>query len=1489
MEEREQTYNPFTKWLKARSKWWYILLGFLVFLGGLRLSLRSRFLLHFVKTKIESTADKSINGTLKIGSMKGDLWDEVTANDIRVVSKDTLIRLNSLKLSYNLIDLIRSPHTIQSISLEGLQANIKQEPDSSWNVLNLIPVDTTQKSSGGNIPLKLDRINLKNSSIGIYAPKMIPDSTVYINRLSIKSTFELKKAGYRFDLNDLSMQIYYRSLENPVTIKTRGKATENSYNLESLLIATGQTVINAGGHFKADSTSASYHFNMNGKSISWKNIKAVMSSYPVKDDADITLSLNGNYENTGLKINVKSKHIGRFQLESHFKIKPVMALTSLIVKADSINIAGLMNKSQYPEFKHANLKLTGDIPFNNYKKANLQGTADLSDFNFDHYHIDQSAMKIHVKNDSVRMDLNVKKGEEKLKMTADVLKPWNEKPEWNMNASIQHLNPAYWLADSSQVGNFNFTADVAGRGFKPGVSPWKIQLNLHKSTYQHIPVTKGSVLASITDQFLKSRTKIHLKQGEIHLHFNSHWAKKEPTYVFALQTQKLNLTNLGGIEKYPTSLNIRVKGSGKNFNFKNIDLKAHLNADSSIVNKETIQKLNADVTMKDSVLYLNNAVLKSNIADGTFKARQDIYHYDDPQNKLQYDLKIKDISSLAPLFGVQKLQTKGDLLGDIKMRDHQHAFIAELYLNDIRYNTFSINKLKGQMVVNLTKHPDYKAYLELTKPQIGTIELKDFKLHSSGEVRDTTAHGHYALNINIRNQTGADQKGDYFYSPDSINVSIDSLICRTVNRTLKLNKPGRIYYVNQTLRTDTLQISDGDNTMLRLHLNRLNSNTQQGFFDAKNLDVGAIQKVFLSKSSYGGKISGHADFDVVNQKVTLHSNLLVAGLSYEDVKIDTVDMKLHIDKGQLTANGLVKDKGVKLLDGEANIPFRLGNPTSFDTTFFNQPVHGYLKMKPLKLSDFKNLLSRLGWKDATGTAEFNGELAGKAGSPDLKGKFVLSNTEFSKVGVDTAMVRFRYDQSHKQIAFHGKVVSMKQTAAEINGTFPFSVNLKQFKVVLPQESDSVKARINTNNFNLAALNEFLSPQQVNRLSGVLNGQINVSGTIGTPEMSGNLKLSNGAVGVTPANIDIKNVSADLAFEPHKIVLKTFTMKSGGQLTASGDIMLNGYQTKNVNIKLSADHFRAMNTRNYKAVVSMNTDISGSLDHPKLTGDLTVNNGTIYLDNFGTKSVETVHLNQQKSYSDISLYDSLDVDMNLSINRNFWLRNRTSPEMAIELNGKVDISKKPSKELKMFGSFSSNQGYATQLGKRFQLQTGKVTFSGDPTNPSLDIKTLYQLRQPNDISIYYIITGTVNDPKFNYDSNPKMDLKNIISYTLFGRPFNALLSWEQSFSGSSNGKQLAQSALMNLLIDRVESLATNKLGIDLIQIDNSNQASGNGTTIKAGKYITNKIFLAVLQQLGGNNPVSQVILEYYLRKNLELVLTQSENSRTGIDVLWKYDY
>ncbi|HBX67697.1 MAG TPA: hypothetical protein DEG32_16670 [Balneolaceae bacterium] len=159
------------------------------------------------------------------------------------------------------------------------------------------------------------------------------------------------------------------------------------------------------------------------------------------------------------------------------------------------------------------------------------------------------------------------------------------------------------------------------------------------------------------------------------------------------------------------------------------------------------------------------------------------------------------------------------------------------------------------------------------------------------------------------------------------------------------------------------------------------------------------------------------------------------------------------------------------------------------------------------------------------------------------------------------------------------------------------------------------------------------------------------------------------------------------------------------------------------------------------------------------------------------------------------------------------------------------------------------------------------------------------KQGDPIILYYIIEGNAQDPTFRFESQPQMEQQDIICYTLFNKPCYALESWQQVVSGS--GGSSPTDLLVDVLLDEFEALATQQLGIDVVQIDNS--SINGGTSIKTGWYLNRRTFFAIVNEISSTTPETLFILEYLLTKNLDLIITQGDDNRQGIDIRWQYDY
>ena len=94
-------------------------------------------------------------------------------------------------------------------------------------------------------------------------------------------------------------------------------------------------------------------------------------------------------------------------------------------------------------------------------------------------------------------------------------------------------------------------------------------------------------------------------------------------------------------------------------------------------------------------------------------------------------------------------------------------------------------------------------------------------------------------------------------------------------------------------------------------------------------------------------------------------------------------------------------------------------------------------------------------------------------------------------------------------------------------------------------------------------------------------------------------------------------------------------------------------------------------------------------------------------------------------------------------------------------------------------------------------------------------------------------------------------------------------------------------LTDVLLDEVEALATRELGVDVVQIDNS--GSTGSTSIKTGWYINQRTFFAIINEISGSTPKTLFTLEYILSENWDLIITQGDDVRRGIDFRYQFDY
>ncbi|MDZ7724086.1 MAG: translocation/assembly module TamB domain-containing protein [candidate division KSB1 bacterium] len=234
-------------------------------------------------------------------------------------------------------------------------------------------------------------------------------------------------------------------------------------------------------------------------------------------------------------------------------------------------------------------------------------------------------------------------------------------------------------------------------------------------------------------------------------------------------------------------------------------------------------------------------------------------------------------------------------------------------------------------------------------------------------------------------------------------------------------------------------------------------------------------------------------------------------------------------------------------------------------------------------------------------------------------------------------------------------------------------------------------------------------------------------------------------------------------------------------------------------------------------------------------------------------------------------------------------------MNIEITGNLNLIKE-GKMFELFGTVQTVRGFYNLFGKRFNLNSGTLTFRGGETlNPELDLDAQYKFRdiEKEKQTLNLLITGTLSFPEIQFRLNDKpISETDGLSYLLFGRSGAQLSHGERqqvSQSSSQTGTAAMTRLLSGQLTQQVSRIAQDKLNLDLIRI--SGDANWRNTALTVGKYLTNDLFLRYERELSfGSSKETipqELFLEYEINRHLFLQAVKGDPQTTGFDIIIKF--
>ena len=444
------------------------------------------------------------------------------------------------------------------------------------------------------------------------------------------------------------------------------------------------------------------------------------------------------------------------------------------------------------------------------------------------------------------------------------------------------------------------------------------------------------------------------------------------------------------------------------------------------------------------------------------------------------------------------------------------------------------------------------------------------------------------------------------------------------------------------------------------------------------------------------------------------------------------------------------------------------------------------------------------------------------------------------------------------------------------------------------QSRKVDLSLKAPGFDLTKVSTF--SEEIVKSAGQLDLDLNVAGTLGQPTIDGVVELRDGQLQLLATGENYRNIQIKLLFKGNRMEIERLQVGSQtGDARIDGWIETTGINLQQLELRLKADNFTAMNTPAIQANVSSDVSVQGSLEEMVAAGDIDVSRARIRYENLptgGGSKVEPWQLTVDGVYGPGPLQETstdgkivvrpkqdplpfLRGDIKVDMHKNVWIQGAGT---AVELGGDFFIKKRLREPFVLAGDIETLRGFATVLGKKFTIEKGTVTFTGSKEiNPTLDLTANYRV---SEYIVYVDVTGEAKKPEIAFRSEPVLDEEaEILSLLLFGRTSDRLSGSEQN----SLAANVAAGVLGNTF--------GGAFGLDAVTVDSGDETSGD--SIGAGRYISQDLFLTYDRTFRdpnkGNRGGNTVGIEYSINQNLKMKASSSDFGESALDFQWDFDY
>ena len=371
----------------------------------------------------------------------------------------------------------------------------------------------------------------------------------------------------------------------------------------------------------------------------------------------------------------------------------------------------------------------------------------------------------------------------------------------------------------------------------------------------------------------------------------------------------------------------------------------------------------------------------------------------------------------------------------------------------------------------------------------------------------------------------------------------------------------------------------------------------------------------------------------------------------------------------------------------------------------------------------------------------------------------------------------------------------------------------------------LRASLNASTSALAFVNLFVP--QIDRAAGRLDAALAIGGTLGTPLLSGVLKLSGGELDLYQINLALRATAFEARLIDNGLSFEGSGKAGEGTLGASGKLAWrDGLPYGDLTVKGS--DLLLVNVPEARVTASPNLQFTVSGRNITATGVVIVPFARIAPADL-TGAVVASSDERLVGAPVRNPEEAFRVSSNIRLVLGERVRLDTFG-LSGRLAGNLTTQTTPDGASRGTGELGVTDGKYAALGRRLDIERGRLIFTGGfLADPAIDIRATKVFPE---VKAGVNVRGTLREPRMTFFSEPSLPQSQIVSLILAGGTLENAQNSERS--GAGRNAILAQGGA--ILAQQLGS----KIGIEDVGIE---QNLANETSLVLGKYLSPRLYVS----------------------------------------------